>query len=253
MPGARPHIPVTAQLWSVAMTAADRAVAAVAEGVRLARPERRQQLLAAARRVFVDKGYHATAMGDIAERAGVSKPVLYQHFEGKLDLYLALLDEQLAEMVRVVNTALASTTVNRDRVQAVMGAFFEFVDREEETFRLVFESDLIADSAVRRRVDRATTEIAAASAEVIAADTDLTPDQAWLLGVAMTGQAQVAARAWLAAGRTIPRDEAAALVARLSWRGVRGFPVSTHGAPTPPAGAAVPGTDRGAGTRGRPG
>jgi AcrR family transcriptional regulator len=215
------------------MTAADRTTAPVAEGVRLARPERRQQLLAAARRVFVEKGYHATAMGDIAERAGVSKPVLYQHFEGKLDLYLALLDEQLAEMVLVVNTALASTAVNRDRVQAVMAAFFEFVDREEETFRLVFESDLIADAAVRRRVDRATTEIAAATADVIAADTDLTTEQAWLLGVAMTGQAQVAARAWLAAGRTIPRDEAAALVARLSWRGVRGFPVAGHG--TPPA------------------
>jgi AcrR family transcriptional regulator len=224
------------------MTAADRVTTPPAEGARLARPERRQQLLAAARRVFVEKGYHATAMGDIAERAGVSKPVLYQHFEGKLDLYLALLDEQLAEMVRVVNTALASTAVNRDRVQAVMGAFFEFVDREEETFRLVFESDLIADAAVRRRVDRATTEIAAATADVIAADTDLTADQAWLLGVAMTGQAQVAARAWLAAGRTIARDEAAALVARLSWRGVRGFPAAGHGAP--------PGADGGGGRAG---
>ncbi|MGF1662971.1 MAG: TetR/AcrR family transcriptional regulator [Kineosporiaceae bacterium] len=230
------------------MTAADRATAPAAapvpEGARLARPERRQQLLAAARRVFVEKGYHATAMGDIAERAGVSKPVLYQHFEGKLDLYLALLEEQLAEMVRVVNTALASTAVNRDRVQAVMAAFFEFVDREEETFRLVFESDLIADAAVRRRVDRATTEIAAATADVIAADTDLTTDQAWLLGVAMTGQAQVAARAWLAAGRTIPRDEAAALVARLSWRGVRGFPATGHQVPP------LAGTDGGPGRAG---
>ncbi|MGF1646777.1 MAG: TetR/AcrR family transcriptional regulator [Kineosporiaceae bacterium] len=213
------------------MTAADRVSAPGSEGVRLARPERRQQLLSAARRVFVERGYHATAMGDIAERARVSKPVLYQHFEGKLDLYLALLDEQLAEMVRVVNSALASTAVNRDRVQAVMAAFFEFVDREEETFRLVFESDLIADAAVRRRVDRATAEIAAATAGVIAADTDLTADQAWLLGVAMTGQAQVAARAWLAAGRTIPREQAAALVARLSWRGVRGFPATGHGTP----------------------
>ena len=56
------------------------------------RKERRAQLLESALEVFVAQGYHAAAMDDIAERAGVSKPVLYQHFPGKLDLYLALLD-----------------------------------------------------------------------------------------------------------------------------------------------------------------
>ena len=59
---------------------------------RLPRRERRAQLLESALEVFVAQGYHAAAMDDIAERAGVSKPVLYQHFPGKLDLYLALLD-----------------------------------------------------------------------------------------------------------------------------------------------------------------
>ena len=55
--------------------------------------ERRAQLLDAALGVFVQNGYHAAAMDDIAGRAGVSKPVLYQHFPGKLELYLALIDE----------------------------------------------------------------------------------------------------------------------------------------------------------------
>ena len=63
------------------------------KGVRLPRRARRAQLLSAALEVFVAQGYHAAAMDDIAERAGVSKPVLYQHFPGKLDLYLALLDQ----------------------------------------------------------------------------------------------------------------------------------------------------------------
>ena len=71
----------------------------VATSARLPRDERRKQLLAAAQEVFVAKGYHAAAMDDIAERAGVSKPVLYQHFPGKLELYLALLDTQ-AEALR---------------------------------------------------------------------------------------------------------------------------------------------------------
>ena len=82
---------------------------------RLSRSARRTQLLAAAKTVFVTQGYHAAAMDDIAVRAGVSKPVLYQHFPSKLELYLALLGESAAEMVRLVRAALdapARTTMN---------------------------------------------------------------------------------------------------------------------------------------------
>src|SRR2546423_12992588 len=81
-------------------------------GTRLPKPARRRQLLGAAREVFVAQGYHAAAMDEIAERAGVSKPVLYQHFPGKLDLYLALLDESVAALATTVRNALATTTDN---------------------------------------------------------------------------------------------------------------------------------------------
>src|SRR3954447_19497686 len=77
-------------------------------GTRLPRMARRRQLLAAAQEVFVAQGYHAAAMDEIAERAGVSKPVLYQHFPGKLELYLALLDEHAEGLVTTVRTALTS-------------------------------------------------------------------------------------------------------------------------------------------------
>ena len=73
---------------------------------RLPRSARRAQLLVAAQEVFVAQGYHAAAMDDIAVRAGVSKPVLYQHFPSKLELYLDLLGESAAEMVRLVRAAL---------------------------------------------------------------------------------------------------------------------------------------------------
>ena len=73
------------------------------KGQRLPRRERRAQLLDAAREVFVAQGYHAAAMDDIAEAAGVSKPVLYQHFPGKLELYLALLDESSASLVSTLS------------------------------------------------------------------------------------------------------------------------------------------------------
>src|SRR5919204_1320282 len=97
--------------------AGDRIVTATSEtrsrSNRLPRHERRRQLLDAALEVFVSQGYHAAAMDEIAERAGVSKPVLYQHFPGKLELYLALLDEHAEALVRTVRAALESTTDNK--------------------------------------------------------------------------------------------------------------------------------------------
>ena len=91
-------------------------------GGRLPRRERRAQLLDSALEVFVAQGYHAAAMDDIADRAGVSKPVLYQHFPGKLDLYLALLDESCDTIISSAARALESTDDNKLRVTAAMVA-----------------------------------------------------------------------------------------------------------------------------------
>src|SRR5689334_24257935 len=121
-------------------------------GNRLPRMARRRQLLGAAQEVFVAQGYHAAAMDEIAERAGVSKPVLYQHFPGKLELYLALLDEHAESLVQHVREALASTPDNKLRVERTIKAFYDFVAGEGEAFRLVFESDLRNVAPVRARV-----------------------------------------------------------------------------------------------------
>ena len=129
-------------------------------GTRLPRHERRRQLLDAALEVFVSQGYHAAAMDEIAERAGVSKPVLYQHFPGKLDLYLALLDQSVDELVDAVRDALRSTTDNKQRVAATFSAYFEYVESEGQAYRLVFESDLSNETAVRERLDRGTRKCA---------------------------------------------------------------------------------------------
>src|SRR5258706_5006485 len=85
---------------------------------RLPRSARRKQLLEAAQEVFVAQGYHAAAMDDIAERAGVSKPVLYQHFPGKLDLYLALLNVHSDAIIVTMRDAMSSSTDNKVRVAA---------------------------------------------------------------------------------------------------------------------------------------
>lgn len=193
-------------------------------GTRLPRLARRRQLLGAAQEVFVAQGYHAAAMDEIAERAGVSKPVLYQHFPGKLELYLALLDEHAEALVSTVRDALESTTDNKLRVQASMQAFYDFVAGDGEAYRLVFESDLRNVAPVRARVDRANQQCAEMIAQVIADDTDAPNDEAHLLGMGLVGMAEVSARYWLSQQRAIPKDTAEKIIARLAWRGISGFP-----------------------------
>ncbi|MDF4253565.1 MULTISPECIES: TetR/AcrR family transcriptional regulator [unclassified Streptomyces] len=194
-------------------------------GTRLPRRARRNQLLGAAQEVFVAQGYHAAAMDDIADRAGVSKPVLYQHFPGKLELYLALLDQHCEALLQAVRAALESTTDNKQRVAATMDAYFAFVENEGGAFRLVFESDLTNEPAVRERVDKVSLDCAEAVSEVISEDTKLPSEQAMLLAVGLCGMAQITARYWLSSGQQIPRDAAAKLISSLSWRGIAGFPM----------------------------
>jgi AcrR family transcriptional regulator len=193
---------------------------------RMPRPARRAQLLGAAREVFVARGYHAAAMDEIAERAGVSKPVLYQHFPGKLELYLALLDEGAEELVKTLSDALKSTSDNRQRVPATMKAFYDFVAGPGGAFRLVFESDLSNEWSVRNRLDRTMWEIAAMVAEFIHEDAGVSPEEAHLLGMALVGMAQVSARYWLSTDQAIPKDAAEQLISRLAWRGISGWPIA---------------------------
>jgi AcrR family transcriptional regulator len=200
-----------------------------ARGGRMSRPARRQQLLAAAQQVFVANGYHAAAMDDIAERAGVSKPVLYQHFPGKLELYLALLDTQAEALSDAVNEALAATEDNRERIHGVLTAYFEFVDSDDDgAFRLIFETDLGNDPAVRQRVEAVAQKTMRAVADTVAADTGLGLAAAELLSTALTGAAQVAARWWLASDRPISQVDAIGMLESLLWRGISNFPRHTE-------------------------
>jgi AcrR family transcriptional regulator len=214
------------------MTATDGVEApeapASTRAARLPREQRRQQVLAAALDVFSTAGYHAASMDEIADHAGVSKPVLYQHFPGKLDLYLAILDSSIDDLMAVARKALTGTTDNATRVAAMVNAYFAFVEDPGGAFRLVFESDLANEPAVRERVDAADLALARLSAEVIAEDTGLSDDEALLLSSGMQGMVQVAARRWLRGGTDqVRREEAADLIASLAWRGISGFPL-TH-------------------------
>ncbi|MFN8170854.1 MAG: TetR/AcrR family transcriptional regulator [Candidatus Nanopelagicales bacterium] len=193
---------------------------------RMPRELRRRQVVAAALEVFSSVGYHAASMDDIAVRAGVSKPVVYQHFPSKLELYLAILDAGIEDLIASARTALSSTTDNAVRVRNMVNAYFDFVADDSGAFRVVFESDLSNEPAVRERAEAAEAELARLSADVIAGDTGLSHDEALLIATGTLGTVQVAALRWLRDG-TISREKAAEVVTSLAWRGISGFPM-TH-------------------------
>lgn len=193
---------------------------------RLPRDERRAQLLSAALEIFTSSGYHAASMDEIADRASVSKPVLYQHFPSKLDLYLAVLDLHIDSLVFAIQKAIASTRDNKNRVKATIDAYFGFIEGEGEAFRLLFESDMSIEPQVRERLERMTYDCAVAVSAVISVDTGLPKDEAMILAIGLIGCAQISARHWLEKGGKIDRSQASALVTSLMWRGISGFPLS---------------------------
>ena len=193
---------------------------------RLPRDERRAQLLVAALEVFTAAGYHSAAMDEIADRAKVSKPVLYQHFPSKLDLYLAVLDLHIDSLVFAIQKAIAANRENSARVAATVEAYFGFIDSEGEAFRLLFESDMNVEPQVRERLNRMTYDCAAAIRAVISIDTGLGKEESMMLAVGIIGTVQTSARHWLDRDGKIDRRRATELVMNLIWRGISGFPKS---------------------------
>jgi AcrR family transcriptional regulator len=196
------------------------------KSARLPRDERRAQLLVAALEVFTAAGYHSAAMDEIADRANVSKPVLYQHFPSKLELYLAVLDLHIDSLVFAIQKAIASNRENSSRVAATVEAYFGFIDAEGEAFRLLFESDMNLEPQVRERLNRMTYDCAAAVSAVISIDTGLGKEESMMLAVGIIGTVQTTARHWLDRDGKIDRQRATELVMNLIWRGISGFPKS---------------------------
>jgi len=172
----------------------------------------------------VANGYHGAAMDDIAVAARVSKPVLYQHFPGKRDLYLALLDRHLTDLTQLLVDALRSTDDNKLRVHATMRAYFQFIAQDSQAHRLVFESDISNEPDVSDRLEEFNAHFASAIAGVIAGDTQLSIVEATLLGRGLAGMAQISARYWLETDGSLDIDAAAELIYRLAWRGISRFP-----------------------------
>ncbi len=195
-------------------------------GNRLPRDERRGQLLIAASEVFVDRGYHAAGMDEIADRAGVSKPVLYQHFSSKLDLYLAVLYRHVENLVSGVRQALRTTTDNRQRLGAAVQAFFDFIEHDGQGYRLIFENDNVAEPQVAAQVQVATESCIDAVFDLISHDSGLDPHRARMVAVGLVGISVDCARYWLDTDRPVSKEDAVEGTVAFAWGGLSHVPLN---------------------------
>lgn len=126
---------------------------------RVSREERREAILNAARRHFVSTGYHGTGMDDVANTLGLSKPIVYQYFSSKHDLYLAVLEKAGKNLQDTISTALNQSGSNRTIVRASVRAFFDFVDDDMQYYRLLFDSDMLDDIEAAEHVEQVMSTV----------------------------------------------------------------------------------------------
>jgi len=182
--------------------------------------DRRSNIMMAGLEIFSEKGFHATAMDDIAERAGISKPILYQHFASKQDLYLGVLDERVDVLVAQVSNAIDSTTGNQARLEAAIACYFRLVDDADRGYRLIFESDFTTNHDVRARVEDVVAQVSRVVGTEVMRQTGMSMGEANILAGGLCGMAQAAAWRWLRLGRPIPMEQAVAQTLNLAWNGL---------------------------------
>jgi len=200
---------------------------------RLSAGQRRRQLLEVALRLFATKGYTATTMDDIADAAGVTKPLLYQHFDSKRALYVELVDTVATTMRQAIESATAAATTPRQQVAGGFSAYFDLVISHADAFRLLFGPTGPEDQETADLLRHVEDQMAEAVGSLI--DAGLDDDHRRLLAYAVVGMAEGASRFLLTHG--LPEeapvdagrpDAAAAITARLAsrladlaWAGLR--------------------------------
>ena len=171
--------------------------------------------------VFARENYHTASMNDIAEAAGVTKPVLYQHFASKRELYKQVLGEIGGSLRETISKAIADASGPRNQIERGFGAYFAYVDTHPDAFRVLFGAGTRRDEEFAEEARRVEASIAEIVAELIEIP-GMTREQRLLLGNGIVGMAEGACRAWLHRDVDVDPTYLADQVSRLAWAGLRG-------------------------------
>ncbi len=175
--------------------------------------------------LFAQRGYRATTMDDIAEAAGVTKPLLYQHFSSKRALYLELVDSIAQDLLTAIGRAVVRAEGPRQQVELGFAAYFRLVVSHEAEFRLLYGRDHADDQELGRALRAVEDAIAEAIDPLI--DAGLDDDHRRLLAYGIVGMAEGASRRFMEQrpGSEAELEEEALKLARrmadLAWAGLR--------------------------------
>ncbi len=188
---------------------------------RLPAARRRRQLLDVALRVFAERGFHDASMNDIAIAAGVTKPVLYQHFTSKRELFAELLSDVGRDLQDTITKAVTAAEGPREMVELGFSAYFSYVNQHRNAFQLFYGGSMARDEEFAEVVNQTESAVAALVAGLIEIE-GLSPGQRRVLGHGIVGMIEGASIHWLKSNSDADPDTLAHQLADLAWRGLRG-------------------------------
>jgi AcrR family transcriptional regulator len=191
---------------------------------RLTAEQRRDSILDAALEVFARRGFHGSSIDEIAQAAGVSKALIYEHFPSKRDLHVSLLERHVQEIFEALAVAAATSDPGEVRLRAGVDAFLEFVERRRDAFRMLFRDAVEPD--VAEIVASVQRQAAAAVAGMIASEPRTTPESPErdrqaieMVGQQLTGAVQSLA-IWWGDHPEVPREVLVESVMNFAWVGL---------------------------------
>ncbi|TWE11809.1 TetR/AcrR family transcriptional regulator [Rudaeicoccus suwonensis] len=191
---------------------------------RLSAADRREQLISVAREMFAEQGVQPTTVEDIASAAGVTKPLIYEHFGGKEGLYAVIVDRAMRDLLTQLTSALKTDGTSREILERTALALLTYIEASPAAFRV-----LMRDSPTWHASGSAASLMSAVAGQVegILAeafkrngfDDRPTPIYAQMLVgmIAFTGEW------WTESGSSFTRDEVAAHLVTMAWHGLDGI------------------------------
>src|SRR6059058_2368777 len=187
--------------------------------VRMTGRERREQLVQVGRALFAEKGFDGTSIEEIASRAKVSKPVVYEHFGGKEGLYAVVVDREVQRLLDRITHSLAGDHP-RVLLEQAAGALLDYVEKDTDGFRILVRDSPVASSG--GTFASMISDIATQVEHVLAGEfktRGYDPKLAGLYSQALVGMVALTGQWWLDA-RKPKRDEVAAHLVNLAWNGL---------------------------------
>lgn len=191
---------------------------------RLTAAERRAQLMEVGRAVFAENGFENASLEVIAQRAGVTKPIIYEHFGSKEGLHAAIVEREMDELVTRVSDAM-STGSPRERFEGAVVAFMTYAGDEPAGFAVLTREAPVAPArpGMTRVIDQLSGRVGAIFKRELARagyDRRVAP----LYATALLGMVTEVGRWWATAGAALSRDQVVRHVAALGWMGLRHLP-----------------------------